>query len=269
MVAWNKGLKMSPELVEKNRLAHIGLKASAETKAKMSLVHKGNKSRTGMKNSPEAIAKMSKARKGKKFSQQHKDALKEVWKDPQYKEGMSRKHLGNKSRTGLANSPEARAKIGEAHTGKVHTEKWRKNQSLGLLGKPKSAEHKAKLREARINPETFDAWNKACLKASHVKPNGKEIFMMGLLNSLFPDQYKYVGDGEVIIGGKNPDFININGQKKVIEYYGDRWHQGDNPQDRIDIFAQYGFDCLIIWGSELKNMDRVAKRLKIFHEKIG
>ena len=136
------------------------------------------------------------------------------------------------------------------------------------MGKPKSDEHKAKLREARMNPETFDAWNKACLKASHIKPNGKEIFMMDLLNNLFPDQYKYVGDGEVIIGGKNPDFINVNGQKKVIEYYGDRWHQGDNPQDRIDVFADYGFDCLIIWGSELKNMDRVVQRLKIFHDKV-
>lgn len=42
-VAWNKGRTMSELSKEKNRLAHIGKKASAETRYKMSLVNKGKK----------------------------------------------------------------------------------------------------------------------------------------------------------------------------------------------------------------------------------
>ncbi len=77
--------------------------------------------------------------------------------------------------------------------------------------------------------------------------------------------YKYVGNGEVIIGFKNPDFINVNGEKKVIELYGDYWHRNDNPQDRIDHFKKYGFDCLVIWERELKNKDSLLIKLKEFN----
>ena len=41
--AWNKGMKMSEEYIKINRQSHLGLKASAETKAKMSELRKGEK----------------------------------------------------------------------------------------------------------------------------------------------------------------------------------------------------------------------------------
>jgi len=200
--AWNKGLKMSDEAIEHNRIAHTGLKLSAETKAKMSEQRKGNKYRLGIPLSPEHKAQLSAMRKGK------------------------------------PKSPEWRAKI------------------------------KATMIKQRNNPERFAEWNRNVLKASHIKPNREEVNLLELLNNLFPNEYKYVGNGEVIIGGINPDFININGQKKVIELYGDHWHQGENPQDRIDKFAVYGFDCLIIWLSEFTNKpQRVISKIKKFHEK--
>jgi len=40
--SWNKGLKMSSETVEKNRLTHLGKKQSKETREKMSKKHKGH-----------------------------------------------------------------------------------------------------------------------------------------------------------------------------------------------------------------------------------
>lgn len=54
----------------------------------------------------------------------------------------------------------------------------------------------------------------------------------------FEDFFTFVGDGKVIIGGKNPDFINEK-NKKLIEVYGDYWHKGQNPQDRIDYFVKF------------------------------
>ena len=36
-------------------------------------------------------------------------------------------------------------------------------------------------------------------------------------------EYDFVGDGKIMIGTKNPDFINIK-IKKIIEVFGDYWH---------------------------------------------
>ena len=95
-----------------------------------------------------------------------------------------------------------------------------------------------------------------------------EQLMEHLLDELFPGEYEYVGDGQLIIGGKCPDFANVNGKKKLIEVFGDYWHAGQDPQERIDFFCQYGFDCLVIWESELENLEEVAEKLRQFHSKI-
>lgn len=85
--------------------------------------------------------------------------------------------------------------------------------------------------------------------------------------------YKYVGDGQVILNGYNPDFINTNGKKKVIEVFGDYWH-GDKAQDwhegelgRMMLYGSLGFDCLIVWESELKDKEALARRIRAWDKK--
>lgn len=51
-----------------------------------------------------------------------------------------------------------------------------------------------------------------------------------------------VKDGSLV-----PDFIVGN---KCVELFGNYWHKGENPQDRINKFKEVGFDCLVIWESE-------------------
>ena len=103
------------------------------------------------------------------------------------------------------------------------------------------------------------------MKARHVKQNKTEKRLEDITTNLFPYEYKFVGDGEVVIAGKCPDFININGQKKIIELFGDYWHKGQNPQDRIDVFFPYGYDTLIIWEKELKDVEILKIKLNEFH----
>jgi len=57
--AWNKGLKMSKASRERNRQVHLGKKASAETREKMSLAHIGNCYSKGYKHTKEAKRKIS------------------------------------------------------------------------------------------------------------------------------------------------------------------------------------------------------------------
>jgi G:T-mismatch repair DNA endonuclease (very short patch repair protein) len=101
----------------------------------------------------------------------------------------------------------------------------------------------------------------------HIKPNKLESSFCSLLNTRFPKEWKYVGDGKVIIGGKCPDFINVNGQKKIIELFGDYWHKGQNPKDRIDMFKPYGYKTLVVWEKEFKDSSLVMKKVEKFMEK--
>lgn len=74
--------------------------------------------------------------------------------------------------------------------------------------------------------------------------------------------FKFVGGGQKYIGYMVPDFWN--GDHKLIEMFGDYWHRGDNPQDKIDAFAKYGYSCLVIWEHELKDSKAVSSRVKEF-----
>jgi len=156
-------------------------------------------------------------------------------------------HLGNKNNLGK------HWKVKDTSKMKGHIP-WNKGKKL-------SEEHRKKLSEKKLNQWKEDKYVKMMMMAHHLYPNKPETFLSELLNNLIPNEYKYVGDGQCIIGGKCPDFLNINGQKKLIELYGDYWHRGQNEQDRIDYFKQYGFDTLIIWERELKNMELLRDKI--------
>ena len=79
-------------------------------------------------------------------------------------------------------------------------------------------------------------------------------------------EFRFVGNGELVIGGKNPDFVCINDDHKLVEIWGDFFHKGQNPQDRIDFFADRGYDCLVIWEHELKYLNKVVLRVQNFTE---
>ena len=103
--------------------------------------------------------------------------------------------------------------------------------------------------------------------ARNIKPNKPETLLIGLLDSLYPGEWKYTGDFSMTINGKCPDFVNCNGQKKIIEFNGSYWHQDDIPGKREAIFAEYGYETLIIWDKELKNMESVKSKIQDFHKK--
>jgi hypothetical protein len=102
-------------------------------------------------------------------------------------------------------------------------------------------------------------------KSQQLRPNKPESVILSILDQLYPGEYKYTGDGKVIIAGKMPDFINCNGKKKIIELFGDYWHKGEDPRDRAKIFEPYGYDTLVIWERELANIEQVASRINWFH----
>jgi len=141
----------------------------------------------------------------------------------------------------------------------------------------KTSEIVAKHAEMMKGRTLTDEQIKKQLSSVNAKPNKLEKGFGEFLDMLFPSQYKYVGNGVVVLGGAKPDFINTNGQKKVIEVFGDYWHSKErtglledvHESQRIDHFKEYGFDCLVIWENEFRkgNQDNLISKLTSFHER--
>lgn len=56
-----------------------------------------------------------------------------------------------------------------------------------------------------------------------------------------------------------PDF-RVPGTMRMIEVYGDYWHIGENPQDRIDLWRSVGCECLVVWEHEINANDEAMRR---------
>lgn len=103
-------------------------------------------------------------------------------------------------------------------------------------------------------------------------PNKAEKLLDSLLQDNFPGEWRFVGDGKVIIDGLCPDFINCNGKKKIIELFGEYWHKERNirynytEEGRTEIFGQFGYGLIVIWSGELKDPNAVIEKIAAFME---
>jgi len=104
---------------------------------------------------------------------------------------------------------------------------------------------------------------KAILKGLQIKPNKPEK----LLSKLLPKTFRYVGNGKIIIDRFNPDFIDIK-NKKIVEMFGDYWHNlkryKKTDRRRLLTYKKYNYKVLIIWEKELKNTNKLKKRILNF-----
>lgn len=110
----------------------------------------------------------------------------------------------------------------------------------------------------------------ACLLRKNLKPNKTERKLQALLDGKFPGEWEYVGDGQVVINGCCPDFINCNGKKLIIELFGERWHTKEKipwhqtELGRIMVYAPFGFKTLVIWSKELRKPEQVMGKVNHF-----
>jgi len=143
-------------------------------------------------------------------------------------------------------------------------------RAMRIAQQKRRGESSAIAKHLWMNSSFRDKIVKASRLVMNVHPNKPETIIMNMLESICPGEFKFVGDGQVIIAGKNPDFININGHKQIIELFGDYWHGkrarrfASTEKGRIKLFKQYGFSTLIIWERELKNPNKVMNRITNF-----
>lgn len=99
-----------------------------------------------------------------------------------------------------------------------------------------------------------------------LKPNKPEKLMISLIeeNKL---PFNYVGNGQIWVGGFNPDFLSKN-PKHIIEVFGDYWHNlpkvKKRDKRRFRSYKEYGYKTLVIWEHELSNQNKVLNKIKGF-----
>jgi len=84
--------------------------------------------------------------------------------------------------------------------------------------------------------------------------------------------FKYVGDGSFVLHGFNPDFINVNGKKQIIEVFYEYFKEKQYgsldryKKQRYAIYRGYGFDTLFIGHLDLQSLSErdVADKIKAF-----
>jgi len=240
------GKKLSEEHkkhISESHIGMIGKHHSAETKLKMS------ESRKGKKHSAETKQKIGKSHEGKKLSEEHKQRI-----------GAANKI----SKKGKKFSENHKKHLSESHIGMTdrhHSTETKLKMSVVVKRKWQNIEYRKKMIKSIMSGATTST------------PNKKEKQLLNILNNLFPNEYKFVGSGELIINGKVPDFVNTNGQKKIIELFGDYWHsearvkksKKKHEKERIDAFSPFGYQTLIIWEYELKNINVLTQKLGKFH----
>jgi len=121
------------------------------------------------------------------------------------------------------------------------------------------------------DPEYVQHWSEGMSRAmSRVSrgPNDSELQLQSILDKHFPSEWKYVGNGQARFGNRNPDFINVNGRKQVIEMFGLYWHDPDLFPNRptegelVAHYKKFGIDCVVIWEYDIFDEDEIVRKVK-------
>lgn len=128
-----------------------------------------------------------------------------------------------------------------------------------------------KMCKIRKNQMTSLVKEKICRKLISRNITGLEKKVIDIIKKYGLD-FKYVGDGSFILHGFNPDFINVNGKKQIIEvfyeYFKEKQYGSLNKykKQRYAIYRGYGFDTLFIGHLDLQSLSErdIADKIKAF-----
>jgi len=186
-----------------------------------------------------------------RVSKKQSEVMKVLWEDPEFKKKMS------EARKMLWRDPEFKKKMSEVRKMMWRDPELRKKQS-------------EKIKVLWKDPEYRERIVKGIVAKTELKPNGLEKAFCDLLQSYFPGEWRYVGDGKVFIVGFVPDFIHKE-ENWIIELNGDYWHSFPEAMEKDrrkrEVYDRCGYRVLEVWESEFKSdpMAVVDKIVETFY----
>lgn len=263
------GHKCSQEARSKMSKAKKGQRLSAETRRKISEKLKGRIPKNlSLLHSPEITKKSAKARidHPNYLKRQTVEARKKIsaTMKARYREGKI-KFDYSKSHT-----PEINKRRSDTLKRYFRSREGKKARSAIMRRRWKDPIYKAKMaamvRAKWQTAEYIQKVTKNRLKALKMKPNKKETILIKFFQD-YGLPFKYVGDGQLTIKGRTPDFSDGNG--KLIELFGEYWHEPEEEKDRIDFFRRHGYHCLVLWENELEKNNSLLQKITDFTEETN
>lgn len=164
---------------------------------------------------------------------------------------------------GKSRSEEDRRKISETlrgripwNKGKLQSEETRRKRSLAMKGRHHSEETKRKISEAKKGHVVSEKTNKKIVAALSKRPTSYERKFIDLAEEQdFP--FKYVGDGSLIVGKSNPDFVDTLrlDPPLIVETYDRYWHPGNYEDVRHKKLCVPRRNVLFLSGDDLCRED--------------
>jgi very-short-patch-repair endonuclease len=170
-------------------------------------------------------------------------------------------------------------KYGTLLKGIPKSEEMKRKSSLAKMGdrnpmkNPIYAKKMALSKRGKPNPKHKEYWRlhhdeqlKKMMVGEHKRPNKVELKLIDIINRhALP--FKYVGNWELIVGGKCPDFLNTTGKRQLIELFGNYWHTikaRETAEERVDHLRKHGFETLILWEKELDDEPLIVDKILQF-----
>jgi G:T-mismatch repair DNA endonuclease (very short patch repair protein) len=222
-MVWNKGL--TKETDERIRKYGKNIKNSA-----VNNLNFGNRNKKLTENHK---TKISKAHLGMRVSETAKGKISLANKGRKYPQEINKK----KGLPGKLNP----------FYGKRHTEKTKEINRLKHIEWWRKPENRAKI----LNNTMLEKRLKGLFK----RPTSLEKRMIDLIHTAnLP--YRYVGDGQIIIGFKNPDFIHydkkicIEIRPKIMCPIWSKCSPEEYERRQIEHYAKYGWRCIVVWEED-------------------
>lgn len=153
----------------------------------------------------------------------------------------------------------------EAFKGRKQTEEWKKNIGKANKGKIKPEGWGKKHGELMKGHVFSEERARKILQKVCASPNKFELKCLDYLNKLYPNKFKYCGDGSTLINKRSPDFISEE-LKVVVLAHGYYYHlrikglevteENKRSVEKIDSlpFLQAGYRVMFVWEDELNNL---------------
>lgn len=124
-------------------------------------------------------------------------------------------------------------------------------------GRLKPTWKKGEVPKPFIGGNTNPEWIKKRLKGLLKRPTCLEKEMIGIIEK-YDLPFDYVGDGQLFIGCKNPDFVHRN-KKIIIEVAASWCHPKNYKHERTEYFAKYGWKSIIFLVDKKLNITEVLR----------
>ncbi len=285
-----RGSHLSDETKAKLRAYNTGKKLKPETRTKISIALTGRKNPMyGKHCSEETVQKIKDSLRGKSHPQTEEtrkkigignkgrvrsNELRASLAEKQVENWRNLKYRSKQSEAlALSWTSERREQRSEDTKRLWHDKEYRKKTISASAASHRTPEFRQKISKNMLARWQDEEFSKRMLENRTRKPNILEMKFNVLLQQNSQNRLKYVGDWSFWIPlseyyrtilckqALNPDWISTNGEKKLIELWGDYWHQSDNPQDYINAYSEVGWDCLIIWEHELKDKKAIINKI--------